>query len=329
MVYKKNFLFFLTMVFSLSVNAQRTLKYSFNRYSFQYGFSLKASVEFGYRSTDPSPAIRFTINGGVASDFLSSWLYPAFNLEVQFYNGGFGSKHEKKDGLKCWDVDIITAITATAGTDNILRAGSTRWKDRDIPLYYFSDFVYPALQNPFHYSFSIGTDVIFSLNTDKETQRVGFINGHFDRVQVSYFNDGGAVINTSHAGDNKDRYYTGGGVVSYHGKVSQGINLIELSYKKFTGYTKNAFELSNNLYLNYMNYHAPGQRRYNKSLWSLNAANPFKGWGIKLSSFNSIGLDLQHYIHWGLFNTYHMVPYKPFWTLTGSYYNSYTKPGLQ
>ena len=327
-------LYILSLIFSyihIEVNAQRNLKFREDPYNFQYGFSMKVAIEFGYKSPDPIPVFKLTFNTGVASDFISSWLYPSFNIEVQLYNGGFGSKSEKQDDASRLDLDIIAALTATSGIDNhLINRANNSLQKRDIPLYYFSDFVYPALQNPYDNSFSVGTNIIFTpLNKDKQDQRVGFINAHFGHLQISYFNDGGAVIGDSYLGDRKDRYYTGGAVISYHDKPNTSFNLLELSYKKFTGYTKNAFELSNNLFLNFMNYHSPEQKMYNKSVWSINIGNVRKGWAVKLSSYNKIRWDMQHYIHSRLFNTYHMVPYNPFWTISGSYYNSYINLGVK
>ena len=111
----------------------------------------------------------------------------------------------------------------------------------------------------------------------KTDQRVGFFNLHLNHIQVSYFNDGGTPFDETKLGDSKDRYYTGGAVFSYHGKPYTALNLVELSFYKFTGYTKNAFEVSNKLDLAYVNYNRKEEKYYNKSLWTLNISNPNQG----------------------------------------------------
>lgn len=314
-------------------NSQTHFNATSNRYSFQYGLSLKCSVEFGHTQYRPNPIFRITVNGGVGSNFISEWLYPSLNIEVQLYNGGLGSRNEKTLGRTTNDLDIITALTLTAGSNDRFKTNKIKsLEKRNVPLYYFSDFVHPALQNPYDASFSLGTNVIFTpLNREKKDQRIGFINGHFKQIQLSYYNDGGIPIYDTYLGDRKDRYYTGGGVISYHGKTSTSAfaDLLEISYKKFTGYTKNAFEISNKLLLNFMNYHTTEQRLYNKSLWTLNIANTFKGVGLTVASYNKVAWDMQHYIHWGLFNTYHMVPYKSYWAISASYYYVNTNIGIK
>lgn len=324
-------LFLLILISCSKLYAQSKLKTGDDVYSMQTGFSVKVALELGNTTQKPIANCRISSNIGVGSVFIADWLYPALNLELGLYNGGMGSSSESSFIRSRWDVEITPAITFTAGTKNSLVTPWTkRLVNRNIPLYYFSDHVYPALQNPFDFSFSVGTIVVFTpFNHEKKKQRIGFFNTHYSRFQLSYYNDGGVPISNIYLGDRNDRYYTGGGIVSYHGDPGSCVDLVELSYQKFTGYTKNAFELSNILFLNFMNYHDPKQRKYNKCLWSLNAANMESGWNVKVSSYNSIPWDLQHYIHWGLYNSYHMVPYTQFWAISGGYTLSHTKMGIK
>jgi hypothetical protein len=326
----KYFIICFASLFYKEVNSQTVLKTNSNAYSFQYGFSLKATVELNLSQYKPKPVCRISADVGVGSDFLSSWLYPSFNFEVDLYNGGQGSESDNKFFSCPWDFDIITAMTLTAGTKNHLTTERiSRLSDGNIPLYYFFNYVHPALQNPFDFSGSVGTNIIFTLSKEKKNQRVGFINFHNKRFQVTYFNDGGFPIEQTHLGDGKDRYYSGGIIFSYHGKPGWPVNLVEFGYEKFTGFTLNAFELSNLLSLNYMNYRGAKQREFNKGQWALNIGNPAKGWSVKLINYNSVDWDLQHYIHSAISNAYHMVPYKSYWALSGSYFKSFTAIGIQ
>src|SRR5262245_51424117 len=58
---------------------------------FQWGFSLKATLEFALSKNTQRPVFRVCGDFGVASEFLANAFYPSINTEVQLYNGGFGS----------------------------------------------------------------------------------------------------------------------------------------------------------------------------------------------------------------------------------------------
>jgi hypothetical protein len=305
---------------SMHVTAQSRFSDFSNSQSLQYGVSLKAAVEFncgGYKQ--PNPNIRISINGGIASYFLNTSVYPSLNEEIEMYNGGIGSKNRFGKGSP-FTLDFITAITVTAGIkDHFIASKSYLLKNRYAPLYYFSEFIRPCLQNPYSYSISAGTDFIFSTDKEKTSQRIGFLNIHFDRVQVSYYNDGGTPVNQTHLGDMKDRYYTGGAVISYNGPINTFLNDVRLSYSKFTGFTKNAFEASNKLNLAYVYYHDQEQKFYNKSTWSVSAGNVTNGWELGVRSYNYVVQDVQHLIHFGLLDSYHIVPYKPYTSIFAGY----------
>jgi hypothetical protein len=105
--------------------------------------------------------------------------------------------------------------------------------------------------------------------------------------------------------------------------------LIEVSFHKFTGYTNNAFELSNKLDLSFVTYRQPEQKYYNKSLWTINLANPVKGYGVNLRQYNNVKNDAQHWIHWSIINAYHISPYDDFLAVSGRYYYSQSTIGLR
>lgn len=227
-------------------------------------------------------------------------------------------------------VDLINAFTLTSGLNNYLTTDSFPVViKRNIPLYYFSNFTNPALQNPYDYSISAGTNFIVSSDKLRSSQRVGFLNAHINRLQVSYYNDGGTPFDEAYLGDSKDRFYTGGALVSYQGDTKMGVNLLELSFQKFTGYTKNAFEVSNNLDLAFVDYNKPEEQYFNKSLWSLHISNPEKGIGISINRYNYTDWDIQHLIHFSTFNAYHLVPYRDYFSVSGIFYHDYTNIGLR
>lgn len=313
-----------------TARAQSRRVYSPNELSFQYGFSIKGSLEFSLNKSFQKPVFRLCADFGLGSNLLTRALYFSINGELQLYNGGLGSKRReanKKPGLT---LDLINAFTLTTGLNNYFTSDSVPViGKRNSPLYYFSNFCDPALQNPYDYSISLGTNFIVSSDEFRTSQRVGFLNLHLKSMQVSYFNDGGAPFDETYLGDSKDRFYTGGALISYHGNPNKDINLVELSFKKFTGYAKNAFEVSNKLDLAFVNYNKAEEKYYNKSLWSLNVSNPEKGWGVNINRYNYTDWDVQHLIHFSIYNSYHLVPYDDYFSISGTYYHNYTNIGLR
>lgn len=311
-------------------NGQTSVKSRVDPHSFQYGFSLKATIEFAFHAqVKPRGWFRISGNAGIGSSFITSSFHPAFNLEMQLYNGGLGSDNQK-NFFNNTTLDVIAAITLTGGWNNQTKiAKYPAFPETNVPLYYFGDFVLPALRNPYQYSLSLGTNFIFSTDRNKTSQRVGFFNAHAKFLQVSYFNDGGVPMYQTNLGDRRDRYYTTGLVISAHAKRNTAVDLVELSYYKFTGYTRNAFELSNKMYLGYMNYRKTEQKYYNKSLLTLTLANTTRSGGVSIKAYNHLWLDFQHKVHWGLFNSYHLVPYPSFISISGNYYGSQTNLGIQ
>ena len=302
-----------------------------NNYGFQTGFSIKAIIELNFtKKYIPKNNFRIVASAGIASNFLNEYLHPSVNADLMLYNGGFGSSREKDNLSKRITLDAILAFTLTGGVHNYFTGGknTNRW-DKNIPLYYFSDFGRAPLQNPYKYSLSLGSNIILTTDKGRKNQRVGFLNIHALNYQASYYNDGGPIFTQLNLGDKKDRYYTSGVIVSYHTKPSYAASLIELSWHKFTGYSKNAFELANKLQLNFVNYKNNRQTFYNKSMWTIHIANASTGFGITYKQFNRLSHDLQHKVHFAIFNGYHMVPYDAFNTISVSHYYTNTKTGFQ
>lgn len=300
-----------------------------NNYSLQYGFSLNAFIDIGLKKkTDPAPVFRLTSSAGIGADFLSQNIYPSVNVEVHLYNGGIGSRNEHS--FSTLSLDAMIALTLTAGIKSqLLKSKSTDFFNRNVPLYYFSDFTRPALQNPFNSSVSVGTNIIFTPDKGKKRQRIGFLNVHNENFQFSYFNDGGVPISTIYLGDRADRFYTGGFLFSFNFPHNTLLNTISLSYFKYTGYSKSAFEVSNKMYLDYMNYHDSTQQKFNKSIWVVSMQNIQKGLGLNYKWYNNVTVDLQHRIHSALFNAFHMVPYKTYGAIGFNYFYTQNHAGLK
>ena len=317
---------------NIHLQAQSERIYSNNELGFQYGFSLKGLLEFSLKKNTQKPVFKLCSDLGLGSNVFARGLYFSINTELQLYNGGLGSRRRNDHKKPLLTLDFISAFTLTTGFNNYLSKDSFPAiisSNRNMPLYYFSNFAYPALQNPYNYSISAGTNFIFTTDKYKTNQRVGFLNLHMNRIQISYYNDGGTPFDETYLGDSKDRFYSGGALFSYHGNSTADVNLVELSFNKFTGYTKNAFEVSNKLDLAYVNYNNAEEKYYNKSLWTLNIANPEKGFGLYFNRYNYTQWDVQHTIHFSIFNSYHLVPYDDYFSVSGVYYHNYNNVGLK
>lgn len=290
----------------------------------QYGATLKAKIEFA-PNTENRPAVIFRLSSsvGVAGKWLSEDIYPSVNCEFQFYNGGLGSR---SDSLTRYNTfDAILAFTMTAGNPDESFRRNIEPITRNVPLRYFADFAVPSMQNPYNYSVSLGTNLIWSTDGARLFQRIGFFNLNASGVQLSYYNDG-TPFQHALLGDGKDRYYTGGGVLSYnngYGSINELRSYsIEISYHKFTGFNLSSFELANSLSLSNVDYREEYQKNFNKSLWKFNflSNNHHQGVGGALSFYNSNRFDGQHQIHWIVNNSFHIVPYKSFIAIEPSYY---------
>lgn len=279
----------------------------------QYGATVKAKIEFTPNSkNEPFINFRISSSAGIASRWMADELYPSVNAEIQLYNGGLGSRTLPDN--RYFSLDGIVAFTLTAGHlhDNFGNTMATI--NRAVPLRYFADFAIPALQNPYNYSISLGTNLVFTTDKGRMSQRLGFLNLNHSKLQLSYYNDG-TPFQHFFLGDGKDRYYTGGGVLSYDNGWGNYDQLrsysFEASYHKFSGYNQNSFELSNSINASNVDYKNTDQRYYNKSLWKFNAQSndQYQGFGVALSAYNSVRFDGQHLIHWLIDNSFHIVPY--------------------
>lgn len=290
---------FLIFIFTIgSIYAQT--KQSHNGQDFQYGIGVKFGFEIQKFSN-----FRFSIAGGIGKPIDDvEFIYPSLHCELQIYNGGIGSTllYSKHRNLV---FDFNTSVTVTAGIRGLDEFSSLK---KFTPLYYFSDLNFTPLQAPYYNSFSLGSNFIVSSDSERENQLVGFSNLNLERtVQICYYNDGTPWGNFT--GDGYDRYFTGGGVLSYHSNFSNSINLVELSYHKFTGYQRFAFEIANHMQIDFIPYKSVNAFYYNQSRWRLKAANFESGFGFQFSVYDKQKWDMQDLIHFTIDNGYHPDTY--------------------
>lgn len=278
--------------------------FSFSNDDFSFGIGAKLNIEFSYAYR---PDFKLGITGGISYNVLIDHTYgisPTLHGGILFFNGrSIGANQSRKK----YTIQSHAFLNTTA----VFQLDRLDFNpiDRPVPLYHFAEFTANPLQNPYKSSVSYGMNLI--LVHDKKLQRTGFFNLNvLGRFQVSYYNDGGPILKW--AGDNRDRYYTGGIVLSYHGYIDDVINLIELSYHKFTGYQEYAFDVGEHLQIDFLNYYDTTQFEYNQQRWRLNFVSLDHGFGGSVSLYNSDFLDFQDFLH---FST--NVPYHP------DYFNGY------
>src|SRR6202012_1941196 len=134
------------ILFCRGAGAQTNFSHAYTQNNLQYGFSLKGTLFFDLLRHHPRAYFRIGADVGIASTFIDDWLYPAVNFEIQFYNAGFGTRYRDEHHFGP-DFEMLPAFTLTAGWPDRMRQQQPG--NRYIPMYYFSNFARPALQNPY------------------------------------------------------------------------------------------------------------------------------------------------------------------------------------
>ncbi len=299
----KNVLSITIVLFGLIGTSQN--EFSISSSDWQYGVGLKLNIEIGARFKNFglfTPGAKLSVTAGAGYN-TGLGFYPAINSGFLVFNKNtIGSNQSKSAWCPQFHFFANSTIAAEIDQKNFDQL------QKSVPFYHFTEFVANPLQNPYYSSISFGVNYI---KVDNSHQWVGFFNTNaFRTFQISYYNDGGPVLGLP--GDNRDRYYTGGVHGSYQGNYEDDIDLIELSYHKYTGYQKYAFDAADKLQIDYLNYNDIDQFSYNQQRWRLNISSLRSGYGGSLSIFNLNSIDFQDFLH---FNT--DVPYHP------DYYRGY------
>lgn len=290
--------------------------FSQNNNDFSLGFGVKLNLEFSYKYT---PDFKLGVTTGMSYNAFIDNTYgisPTLHAGLLFFNSRSIGANQAKKWYKIQTHGFVNT-TALFQLDRL----DFNLLSRPVPVYHFAEFTANPLQNPYKSSISYGMNLIWV--HDRKLQRTGFFNVNVaGRFQISYYNDGGPVLGW--AGDNRDRYYTGGVVLSYHGEIDDPINLVELSYHKFTGYQKYAFDVAEQLQIDFLNYNDTSQLEYNQQRWRLNVSNLDDGFGGSISLYNNNRLDFQDFLHFTTNVPYHPDYFKRHrWMIGGRYeYNN-------
>jgi hypothetical protein len=290
-----------------------------NQYDYsgiQLGFGGKLNIELGQKRG----SYRLSLGIGVANP-IYTYVSPSFHSEIQIYNGGLGAPLSVRK--KKIYIDWVNSFTLTAGYFD----GDMNFYEKFTPLYYFSTLSVNPLQNVYHTSISWGSNLIVSSDPFKENQKVGFFNLNIARTgQLGYANDGGPFLSFL-IGDGYDRYYTGVLFLSLHLKNTYDINLVELSFHKFTGHRLFTFETANQLGLSNMPYKERDNEInptfYNQSRWRVSVGNQAVGLRGDFSLYNYRKLDIQDWLHEWRGDTYFSpLDKKPSYSLSFNYFYS-------
>jgi hypothetical protein len=315
------------LVIGSAAHAQYDLSPTKPNTKFQTGISAKATIEF----QKSIPNLRLGINAGIASPVLSNILYPAVNLEWQIYYRGLGTTSGSPLKRSNLTTDLMASAMMTGGINyRFNKLTDEQLSHRNQPLYYFTDLAQPALQNPYRYSMSVGTNFLIALDPHKKRiQQIGYVNLHVSAFQFNYYNDGGGFQSIC-IGDGEDRYFTGGGFAAVNLDNRQQINQMIISYHKFSGFTPESFDLAGDMDLSFVSYANPNEAYYNKSYWNFaisNVSNGFTGFFRINNPYNQV--DFQNTIHYTGNDAYHQIPYPKYYSIGGSFFKSTTQIGTK
>lgn len=136
------------------------------------------------------------------------------------------------------------------------------------------------------------------------TQKVGSIMLSAGDFYILYANDGGP-LGLSFFGDGEDRYWTGSIVAGFFDRSNGGKRQFELSFEKFTGFTKKAFEAAGLLFVDNVIYANPEQTYYTTGRTVFKFIDHRNGLGAAFNTWNA-PFDLQDWTHRDITNNpYH------------------------
>lgn len=289
----------------------------------QYGFGIKTTIDLNFQY--PNYNIAFTSGiGGHPFDYAE--VFPSIHTGFLIYNKGdlISSYSPAKGFFRSTLLDIFLDLSLTVG----YYTPNTNFDKRFVPLYHFSDFTPNPLQNPFQHSLTVGTNFIwffekYKTKTKELPQQVGFTGLMVDRrVQASTYNDG-SIWAKSKLGDGLDRYYTGGGLITYHSNIDKNISKFEVSFHKFTGHEKYAFDTANLLQIDFIPFKNEETYYYSKSRFRFTATSFKNNGGFHLTLHNT-DRDPQDWIHFKGSDTYHPDIFKD----RKGFWNEFKRMGL-
>jgi hypothetical protein len=207
-----------------STNVYYSFKVHFNFGNKMNSFQIGPSIGFVFyenRHILTGASINYTLSCG----YLGSNLYQNVKNDVNLSSNSL---------LNNFSLSLFFLSNISSGYSHIFRSRFKPFNNNEGNYYL----------NP--YRSSIGLSSIFAM-TNRSIQHIGSLHVKLQNINIGYFNDGPpfSYLNIS---DGKDRWWTGGGFIEYFDAKSQQI--LTFNFERFTGYSLNAFEISNLLLMN-------------------------------------------------------------------------------
>jgi len=235
---------------------------------------------------------------------------PIVDIKVSLFR-----KHLGSSVLKIYSAPLYANIALSYGTllSYKYRVNETKGI---IPVY--TSIYHNSFNNSLLYNIGFASTHMCQLaitsnkNLEKKIldQKIGnFMLGIGD-FYLNYYNDGGPVL--EHFGDREDRYWTGGVTIGFLLREEKNIHQVEVSFDKFTGFTKHAFEATGLLNINNVIYKDIEQFSYNSGRLALKYLNHGTGLGVSGNIWN-LPFDLQDWLHRDVSNNpYHHKVEQPY-----------------
>lgn len=153
--------------------------------------------------------------------------------------------------------------------------------------------------SPYNYNIGFSTVYIRQLGVGKvktyhKKQRLGNLIFSLKNIYINYYNDGGPV--NKWFGDREDRFWTGGMVLGYKFLSQNSVHHISLSFDKYTGFVKHAFEAAGLLHTDNVLYADPVETSYNSGKYSLRYWRPDAYFGGAINWWHT-PFDFQDFLH--------------------------------
>ncbi|MEZ4949957.1 MAG: hypothetical protein R2879_04115 [Saprospiraceae bacterium] len=285
---KKNKLIGVLLAFSIFISGALPAQ------DVQLGHALNLSISFPQKfrfniSYNLNAQTSFRINKSLGFS-------PIADLKVSVFKNHLGSSVTKT--FSTW---LNGNIAVSYGG---VFSGKERNSDSFLPI--FTTNYANALNNRYCWNFGFTTSYIFHLGiVDKEvpTQKLGNFLASVGDLYLVYYNDGGPVL--KFFGDGEDRYWTGGIGIGYTHWDNGQRHQFEISFDKFTGFNKHAFEATGLLFIDNVIYKSLEQISYTTGKLSFKYLNHQNGVGVSMNVWN-LPFDLQDLLHRNVSNNpYH------------------------
>jgi Bacterial toxin 23 len=292
--------------FPIDISAQFRIEFGNGHFGNAFSLGLAAGINKEYRLT---PSTRARTNFQTILHFYFKGIgvpyYDSFISDSTYIREGSRPQFRKVQ------FDWINSISVTYG---LCGSPSNAYRQVVRPIFPMAATIPTALRTNYYGLINVGTN--FIINSNGRSQQTGFVGLGYDRVYLSYYNDG-TPFQYVFLGDGRDRWWTGGGYVMIGSETvsatswpdKQG-NMYIVGFDKFTGYSLKSFEIANKLFLKYVPYAQGFEKVLNQSRFYGMFRNR-----NQLSLFFSLNdipkLDIQNMIHDGGSMAKHLGYYKP------------------